>query len=393
MDNLFLDVSSALRSFAKNRHFTLLAVAALALGIGSATVIFSAIYGVVLNAFPYKDANRLATLSLNNPTEPGDGRDYLTVPEFLDYRNQNHVFEDLAGVSGGVPLLYRIGDVTREINASFLSVNSFEFLGVPPVLGRWATPDDTKPGTPQVFLMSERLWHQQFNGDPKLLGKSFVFTLNTFSLKSLNVPRTLVGVMPPRFRVGGADVWIPIPLPMNRGQITIDAMFSIWGVTPLGRLKRGVSLQTAAADLDVVAHNRARIYLDEYPKQFKVTTSSYADKAIGGFKTMIYPVLGAVAMLLLIACSNVANLLLARATVREKEIAIRAAMGASRGRLIGQLLVESLILAAAGCLAGCVLAWWGIKEIVPLIPSGTLPQEAVIKLNPVVLLFSLGVTV
>src|SRR6185312_5078640 len=158
----------------------------------------------------------------------------------------------------------------------------------------------------------------------------------------------------------------------------------------VGRVKPGVSLKEAAADLNVIAHQRAHDYPKEYPKQFTVTTVGLTERVTGPFKTMLYPLLAAVLMLLLIACSNVANLLLARATAREKEIAVRAALGASRSRLIRQFLVESFALASAGCLAGCLLAYLGIKAIVPLIPYNVFPQEAVITLNPKVLLFSLA---
>ena len=380
------DLRYAVRNLRKDRRFTVLAVLALALGIGSATIIFSAIYGVLINTFPYQDANHLINFKIHEAGFiPGSGRSYYTIPEFLDFREQNHVFTDVNAGFGGfaaTKILYATGDGAIEFNGGYLSANSFEFFGVSPLLGRLPTPEDTKPGATPVFTMSEKLWREQFNRDPNILGKSF--TLN-------GVPRTLVAIMPPRFRPGWNEILIPFPL--DKGQIANDPTFAHERVWPLGHLKPGVSMKAAAADLDVVAHNLAKIYPDQYPKKFTVLTWTLADAALGPFRELLYPLIAAVLLLLLIACSNVANLLLSRATARDKEIAIRASIGASRGRLIRQFLVESSVLAGAGCAAGCLLAYVGIKWLVRFIPYDYLPQEAVIELNPIVLLFSLAVTI
>jgi putative ABC transport system permease protein len=356
------------------------------LGIGSATIIFSAIYGVLINTFPYQDAHHLINFGIHGPADVGGvGRNFYTIPEFLDIREQNHVFTDVNAGFGGfaaTKILYATGHGTIEFNGGYLSANSFEFFGVSPLLGRLPTPADTKPGAAPVFTMSERLWREQFNRDPGILGKSF--TLN-------GVPRTLVAIMPPRFRPGWNEILIPFPL--DKGQIANDPTFAHEYVWPLGHLKPGISMKAAAADLDVVAHNLAKIYPTQYPKEFSVITWTLADAALGPFRELLYPLIAAVLLLLLIACSNVANLLLSRATARDKEIAIRASIGASRGRLIRQFLVESSVLAAAGCAAGCLLAYVGIKWMVPFIPYYYFPQEAVIELNPMVLLFSLAVTI
>jgi len=361
-------------------------VLALALGIGSATIIFSAIYGVLINTFPYQDAHHLVNFEIHSPADSGSvGRNAYTIAEFLDYREQNLVFTDVNAGFGGfgnTKILYATGNGSVEFNGGYLSANTFEFFGVSPLLGRLPTPEDTKPGATPVFTMSERLWREQFNRDPNILGKSF--TLN-------GVPRTLVAVMPPRFRPGWNEILIPFPL--DKGQIANDPTFAKEYVWPLGHLKPGISMKAAAADLDVVAHNLAKIYPKEYPKEFSVITWTLADAALGPFRELLYPLIAAVLLLLLIACSNVANLLLSRATARDKEIAIRASIGASRGRLIRQFLVESSVLAGTGCAAGCLLAYIGIKWMVPLIPYYYFPQEAVIELNPTVLLFSLAVTV
>jgi putative ABC transport system permease protein len=383
MNETLQDLRYAIRSLAKDRRFSLLAILALALGIGAATVIFSAVYGVVLNTFPFKDANQVISFAIHDMTHAGSGgREYLTIPEFLYFRDHSKALQDISGEYGGfgsTPVLYKTGDSSFVFSANFMSVNSFQFFGVAPVAGRMITSDDTLPNAAPTFMMSAKLWKQQFNSDPNLIGKSFVLD---------GVSRTLTGIMNPRFRWGWAEIWIPFPIDL--GQINADpdlAKRELWCV---GRLKPGVSLKSAAADLDVLAHQRARDYPQEYPKQFTVTTVRLTERVTGPFKTLLYPLLIAVLLLLLIACSNVANLLLARATVREKEIAVRAAMGASRARLIRQFLVESFVLASAGCVAGCLLAFGGIKVIVPLIPYNVFPQEAVIELNPKVLAFSLA---
>ena len=386
MIGLLQDFRFAIRSLRKDRRFALLAILALAMGIGSATVIFSAIYGVILNTFPFRDADQVTSFGIQDLRNPGNGpREFLSMPEFFDYREQTHTFSDISGEFGGfnsAPLLYTDGNSTFEFNADFLSANSFAFFGVKPVVGRLATPDDTKPGAAPVFMMGYKLWRQQFNADPKVVGTNF--RLN-------GVSRTLVGIMPPRFRWGWADVWVPFP--SDRGQVLSDSELTKNSVWCVGRLKPGVSLKSAETDLNVVAHRLAKIYPNDYPKHFTVTATRLTDRVVGQFKNLIYPLLGAVLLLLLIATSNVANLLLARATAREREVAIRASIGASSARLVRQFLVESSVLAGAGCLLGCVLAYVGIKALVPLVPYNAFPQEAVIELNPKVLLFSLGITV
>jgi predicted permease len=380
------DFRYAVRSLAKDRAFAFLAILALGLGIGSATVIFSAVYGVILNTFPFEKPDQVTSFGVQDLRNPGNGRrEFLSIPEFLDYRQQNHVFQDISGEYGGFgskPVRYTAADGTYEFSADYMSSNSFAFFGVKPVLGRLATPEDTSPGATPVFMMSSKLWQKQFNSDPKIVGTSFVLN---------GTARTLVGIMPPRFRWGWSEIWIPFSI--DRGHVASDPELAKGWVWCVGRLKPGVSLKNAEADLDVVAHQLAKIYPDNYPKQFTVTATRLTDRVVGGFKSLLYPLLGAVLMLLLIACSNVANLLLARATAREGEIAIRSSLGAARMRLVQQFLVESFVLAAAGCFAGCLLAYVGIRAAIPFIPYNAFPQEAVIELNSKVLLFSLGLTV
>ncbi|HEV2498390.1 MAG TPA: ABC transporter permease [Terriglobia bacterium] len=380
------DLRFASRNLLKDRGFILLAVFTLALGMGATTVIFSVVDGALLHPFPYRDANDISIFRIHNSDEAGDtGRLWLSVPEFLDYREQNHVFADMTG-TGGENVLYTAGGATEDLSGAYVTANTFMFLGVRPLLGRYINPDDGKPSAPSVFVMNYRMWQGRFHGDRSILGRTF--TLN-------GVPRTLVGIMPPRFQYFGADVWLPLSLSRSGVNATggTEAAGRQMYLIPEERRKPGVSLEAVAADLSVIAQRLAKVFPNGYPKRFSVQTDTLASDVVGGFKTMLYILLAAVGMLLLIACSNVANLLLARSSSREKEIAVRAALGASRARLIRQLLVESLALAAAGGTMGCLFAYGGLKAVMAVMPPGTLPSESVIELNAAVLLFATVVAV
>jgi putative ABC transport system permease protein len=384
-ENFLRDLQYAFRSLAKDRRSALIAVFALALGIGATTVMFSVLYNVVFDPFPYKDFQHSVMFEVWDLTgaQEQEARFHYSIPEFLAIREQNRVFQDIIG-NYTLDVLYTDAKGTRRIRGGYVTANGFDFLGISPFLGRSFSPEDAKPGVPLVFIMNYALWKTEFNSDPKILG-------NTFFLNGK--PRTLVGIMPQRFNGYNASLWLPLGLsPGSDGSVfpTKDADV-IW---PLARLKKGVSPEAAAADLDAILHRLAQANPGElYPQRFKMRARKLVDFVVGDFKKTLYALLGAVSMLLLIACSNVANLLLARATVREREIALRASLGASRGRLIRQLLVESLVLATAACLAGCLFAYFGLKGLVAIIPRGPIPEETVLGLNPAVLLFALSVAV
>jgi putative ABC transport system permease protein len=379
VDGLARDFRYALRNLRKNRRFSLIAIFALALGIGASTVVFSVVYNSIFEALPYRNFQRLVVFGIQNLANVGGwkGRNYFFPAEFRGFREQNHVFEDMIAYEG-VRLQFDDGKSIRYWpTGATVSGNTFRYLGVAPYLGRTISEQDAKPDAPFVFVMNYRFWQSEFGGDPKILGTNFILE---------GKPRTLVGIMPRHFNAFNATFYVPAR--PGRDGPSLDG-----GAALMGRLKPGVTLKAAGADLDAIAH---RLQKEDpkgiFPEKFAIVPETLLDSLIGDFKKTLYALLGAVLLLLLIACSNVANLLLARATSREREIAMRATMGASRGRLIRQLLVESFVLAAAALGAGCALAYFGLKIVVSLIPGGTLPDETVIRLNAPVLFLSLGVT-
>ena len=234
----------------------------------------------------------------------------------------------IGGYGGDV--LWNSGEGTEQFDAGYVTPNTFQFLSVPALLGRGIVPEDARPGAPPVFVMAYKLWSGRFFRDPSLLGK--VYVLN-------GTPTTLVGVMPERSTKLGADLWMAKAMDRASPESARD----YWNFQ--AKLKPGVTPQQAQAEIDVIARRLAKVpYPDNYPKSFSVQIVSWLDSLVGQFRKTLYTIAAAVALLLLIACGNVANMLLARASAREKEMAIRSSLGASRTRLIGQLLVESLML-------------------------------------------------
>jgi putative ABC transport system permease protein len=371
---IWQDLRYGLRGLRNQPGFTILAVVALALGIGAATTIFSVIQNVLLDPFPYTDAHRIVAFYIHDLKSSREGgRSAFKVADFLEYQQQNHVFSDVIG-GGNEDVLYTSGEGTERFDGAYVTPNTFRFLGVPAMLGRAITEEDGKPGAPPVFVLNYKTWVTRFNQDRGVLGRTF--TLN-------GTPTTLIGIMPPRFTKRGADMWRPAAL---------DRKDQRWFLLQ-ARLKPGATIREVPADIDPIAHRLAQAHPKDYPEKFNISAHTYVDDVVGHFRNTLYTLAAAVALLLLIACTNVANMLLARATARRKEMAIRSALGASRWQLIRQLLVESLLLALAGAAAGCLLAYGGIKALVAFIPDGAIPREAVIGLNVPVLLFSLGTTV
>lgn len=378
MDSLWQDLRYALRGLRNQPGFAALAVLTLALGIGATTTMYSVIYNVLFDPFPYVNADQIAAFQIRRADRATQsGRSYYQTPEFLDYQQQNHVFSEVIA-SAYEDIFLTTSDGTLQFDGALVSDNMFAFLGVPPLYGRGLTPADAKPGAPPVFVMAYKMWAKYYNLDAAVVGRAF--NLN-------GIPTTCVGVMPPRFTKLNADLYQPVA--MDRANPAIkDRYFMLQG-----RLKPGVTLAQAEADLSVLAKQIAKVYPQNYPEggRFVVKAVSWVDNVIGPFRRTLTTLGAAVALLLVIACANVANLLLARATTREKEMAIRSSLGAGRGRLIRQLLIESLVLAVLGAAVGTVFAFFGVKALVAYIPNGAIPHEAVIRLNLPVLLFSLGV--
>src|ERR1700751_3563276 len=380
MGTLGQEIRYALRNLGKSPGFAIVAVVTLALGIGASTAIFSVVDNILMEPFPYPDAQRFMSIRIHDTekNQPG-GRARFPGPEYLEYAKENHVFDRvIAAVDTDV--LYRSGEGSLRFHGAYVTPGTFEFLGMPASLGRVMQPADYEPGAPPVFILRYKTWVKEFAADPQIVNRTFILN---------GVPRILIGIMPPRFAWWGADIWIP-----DRPSRTFDSK-EYAGAFPrswflLGHLKPGVSKKQAEADLTVVAKRMAAVYPKDYPKHFTLELRSLADGVVGQFQTTIFIVLAAVGLLLLIGCGNVANLLLARATTREKEFAIRAALGASRWRLARQLLVESSVLALGGAALGTLVAWGGLKSLVALVPEDTIPAEAVIRLNGAVLLFTLG---
>ena len=383
METVGQDIRYALRNLAKSAGFAIVATITLALGIGASTAIFSVIDNVMMEPFPYPDADRFMSVQVHDTerSEPG-GRAGFSSPEFLDYVEQNHVFDRVIA-NDGLDVLYRSGEGTLRFDGNYVTPGTFQFLGMPALLGRVMQPTDYEPGAPPVFVLRYKTWMKSFGGDPSIVNKTFLLN---------DQPRTLVGIMPPRFGWGDADMWIPKKPERASATTAVAGAFpQYWFL--LGHLKPGVTMKEAESDFTVVANRLSKVYPKDYPKHFTVHLESLTNLVVGQFKTTLFIVLSAVGLLLLIGCGNVANLLLARATTREKEFAIRSALGANRWRLIQQLLVESIILAMGGAALGTLLAWGGLKSLVALMPQRIIPAEAVIRLNTPVLLFTLAVSI
>jgi putative ABC transport system permease protein len=368
------DLVYAARTLGRTPGFTFLAVLTLALGIGSVTVIYSVIHDVLLDPLPYPGSERFVNVHVHD-TKTGRSRRILPAAEFLDYQEQSQVFEDVVGTRGQSMLL-ETPDGAEVLNAVLVTPNFFAVMGLKPLVGRAIGPDDARPDSPPVAVLRHRAWVSYFGSDPGVVGRM---------IRLDGEPRTIVGVMPPRFTWHAADLWIPRSIDRNAP----DARTALRNFQ--ARLKPGVTLEQAEAQLNVIAARRARAHPDEYPENFHVRVVNVIDQVVGDFRGVLYTALAAVSLLMLIACCNVANMLLARATARQREMTVRAALGAGHWRIVRQLLVESLLLALAGAAAGCLLAYGGIKALVGFLPQGPLPGEVEFGLDGPALVFSLGV--
>ncbi len=371
MTGLWQDARFGFRTIFKDRGFFLTAVLALALGIGSTTAIFSVVYNVLLDPLPYKDGKNLFCPEYY---ALGTGRyvNTLSVAAFLDFRQGSRIFSDSMGIYEESVLLNE-GGLLKEFDADRVTGNAFQFLGMPALIGRGLLPRDAEPGAPPVFVLNYRVWKQDFNLDPQVIGK-------TFNLDG--TPTTLVGVMPRRFSFWDGNLWRPMLLDRADKQHPLIIY---------GHLRRGVTPHAAAAEILPLVNRLAKVYPNEFPQRFRIQLASLIEETVRDYRKTIYTLVGAVGLLLLIACANVSNLLLAKATAREKELAIRMSLGSGRGRVVRQLLVESLLLALSGAAAGCFLAWAGLKGLNASLPMWMFPDEAVISENTPVMLATVAV--
>jgi putative ABC transport system permease protein len=374
LDDAWRDIGYAVRTLRRTPGFTAVAVITLALGIGAVTIIYSVVRNVLLDPFPYPHSQRMVDVVVRDASNRII-RGALPAPEFLDYQEQSHAFEDVMGTI--TDSMHWVSDASAErLTVAWVTPNAFTFLGVRPLAGRVFGPADAAPGAPPVAVLNHRTWMTVFGGDRDVVGRTLVLN---------GQPRTVIGIMPPRFEWHVADLWIPGAL--NRTDDPNAPQSSRWFQA---RLRRGVTVREAEAQLNVIAARRAAEHPKEYPEHFRIQVITVIDWVVGQFRGVLYTLFAAVALLLMIACCNVANMLLARATAREREISVRIALGASRGRVVRQLLAESAMLAAGAVVAGCLLAYAGISALARLMPRQGVPWETEIRLDQPVLVFALA---
>ena len=383
VETLAQDAKFGLRVLRRNPGFTLTTLITLALGIGANTAIFSLIYGVLLRPLPYKDGHRLVVLNqqarLNNVNNLG-----FSVKEFQDYRDQNRTMEMVEHHAMNF-ILYGRGEPER-VQTSVVSANFFDVLGVKPILGRTFVPDDEKPGGDAVLVLSYKYWKQSHGGDPKIVGT--VFRMN-------NRPHTVIGVLPPVPEYPSeSDVYMPTAnCPFRSSTAVIDNRQARLLSAVFGRLKPGVELAQAQADAASVAANMQRAYPDVYPDH--IGYAAQVDRLDTVLTQAARPtfliLLGTTALVLLIVCANVVNLNLARVLQRQSEVAVRTALGASRGRLLTQMLTESIMLSLCGGALGLLLAWFGLPLLTSFAGRFT-TRTAEIQIDSSVLFFTLVVS-
>ena len=378
MDSLFKDLRFAIRSLLKRPSFTAITLLALALGIGANTAVFSLVNAVILKPLPFREPDRLVWIYGN--IRNGGNRASVSPLDFLDYRSRNKTFEHFAA-SFSVPLprtLTGSGDPER-LQASVVTGDFFQAFGVAPLLGRAFTLDNEKPGQDQVAILSFALWQKRFGGDPAIINKSIV--LDGKACEVIGVMDQ--GVAFPQ----EADLWMPMNFDFDSDMKQRKAHF----LRPIGQLKQGVSLAQAQADTDVIAAQLERQF-PESNTGWNLRLIPLREQLVGSSRTMLFILFGAVGFVLLIACANVANLLLVRAATRQKEIALRTALGASRWRIARQMITESLLLAICGGALGALFATWGVQLLVKL-SEGNLPPTAKVRIDATVLGFTLLISV
>ena len=331
METLLKDISFGFRSLLKRPGFTAVAIITLALGIGANSAIFSMVNAVLLRPLAYPQSEQLVQFDGVNP-QKGITQSNMSVPDFADWQSQNQLFEQMAGFVTGGSLLVS-GDETERVRGSDVTAEFFPLLRINAALGRTLQPDDSQKGSESVVVLSHGLWQRRFGSDPNIIGTK---------VKASGKESVVVGVMPVGFDYPArTELWEPFPVdPLAERR---DNRY----LSVITRLKPGITLAQAQAEMHAINQRLAQSYV-ETNTGWSVQLTGLQERMVGAMRSSLLVLLGAVAFVLLIACANVANLLLARATVRQKEIAVRAALGASRFRIIRQLLTESLLLSLIG---------------------------------------------
>jgi putative ABC transport system permease protein len=374
METLLRDIRYGVRGLLKRPGFTAIALLALALGIGANTAIFSLVNAVLLRPLPFGEPDRLVWVYGN--IRNGGNRASVSPLDYLDYRKQNTAFEEFAAmISVPVPLNFTGGGEPERLTAGAVTGNYFQALGAKPALGRTFVLENEKPGSDQVAVLSYALWQKRFGGDPGIVNKTVILD---------GKPCAVIGVMPADFSFPqSAELWVPLNFDASPGMKQRKAHF----LRPIGKLKPGVTLAQAQADTDAVARRLEEQYPDT-DTGWNLRLVSLREQLVGNTRPTLFILFGAVGFVLLIACANVANLLLVRAAGRQKEIALRTALGAGRFRIVRQMITESVLLALVGGALGMLLAFWGVDLLVTL-SEGSIPPTAHVRIDATVLGFTL----
>jgi predicted permease len=368
------DLKFALRPLLKNPGFTAVAVLTLALGIGANTAIFSVIHAVLIRPFPYPDQEQIVFITGASRKDP-EATTSVNPLDLEDWRTQTTAFSALGGSQDANFVVTGVDEPARVKGAN-LSPSVLELLRVPPVMGRMLSPADNQPGAARVCVLTDRAWERFFGRRGDVLGKTITLDGNLHEV---------VGVMPANFKFW--DAWVYVPLIHGIPPDVRNLRGVQLGIWAIGRLKPGISAEHAEKELDIVARRIEAAHPTEN-KDLTASVRLLAETVGAGIRPTLFLLFGAVGCVLLIACVNVTNLLLARGAARERELAVRAALGATRWRLIRQLLGEALPIGLLAAVTGSILAWWGLKMLLSIIPKELIPAEASVGLSFPVLLFT-----